>query len=121
MKVAQRAAGVYFEGEEAPERLAALVEDFQKLMPDASPQQWATFALSLARSSYQEGYVRGYERSERVPGSALPKHPPELTADAMGEDWEWRSPLQGMDAPVDAVDGEEIEPGPMPRPEPDEG
>lgn len=61
-KFIQWAAGVFYEGPEAPPRLATAVDAFQFTHPVASRDQWAAFALEMAEEAYRAGYQRGYEQ-----------------------------------------------------------
>ena len=115
---AQKVAGVFYEGEQPPERLGQLVEDFAAWHPKAPPEEWKAFARGLAEEAYRTGYARGFERAERVPGDALPQLPPELVADNIDPGW-WQRPHLGQDGEGNVVE-EEIEPREMVPQEPEE-
>lgn len=65
-KNAEKVARRFYEGPAAPERLLDEVEIFEKLHPEATPEQWRTFVTGALRNAYQDGYMRGYEHRERL-------------------------------------------------------
>jgi hypothetical protein len=64
-KLLERVLGQYREGPEPPSRLAEEVRLFVALYQGASQEDWIRFATSLANNAYRDGYVRGFEYSER--------------------------------------------------------
>lgn len=58
--------GTWEEGPEPPERLRKMAEVFAAANPRASVGDWVEFAALHAGSAYQQGYARGYERTERI-------------------------------------------------------
>jgi len=63
--ILERLLGTYYEGPEPPARAGGLVLEFCRVYPKATRQQWIDFAAQHARLMYREGYVRGYEWTER--------------------------------------------------------
>lgn len=63
--VLEHFVGRYYEGPDAPARLTDEAGTFAMLNPHASPEEWREFAEDLARSAWQQGYVRGVEHRER--------------------------------------------------------
>jgi len=70
----------FYEGPAAPERYADTVKLFRMLNPTATADAWEDFATKLAEGAYQDGYVRGYEWTERDLDSK-PKHDPDVLAE----------------------------------------
>ncbi len=62
----EKLLGSYEEGPEPPKRLQQTAELFARTNPKATVAQWLEFASELAGTSYQQGYVRGFERGERL-------------------------------------------------------
>jgi hypothetical protein len=62
----ERLFGTFAEGPEPPRRLRAIVELFARANPGATVAEWVEFAAGHAGTSYQLGYVRGCERTERL-------------------------------------------------------
>ena len=77
----------YYEGPDAPERLAEMVVWFANANPHATRAEWVEFAALHAAECYRSGYVRGYEYSERDP--VVREFQPEEVADALYPDWRW--------------------------------
>ena len=109
--VVQRAAGVFHEGPNAPERLGEQVLDFANENPKATRKQWADFARAMASQAWREGFVRGWEHGERDPDPPWKNLPPELVADAHDPDWRW-SPALGPDLALPEEVPEELEQAP---------
>lgn len=75
VRVLEHFLGRYHEGPSLPARFADEVEVFSRMSPDAGPEGWAEFALALARSAWQQAYVRGAEwRERREAGEPEPEH-----------------------------------------------
>lgn len=67
LKTAQeKLLGTYAEGPEPPPRLLKVAELFARANPRATVAEWIEFAGNHAGSAYREGYVRGFERGERL-------------------------------------------------------
>lgn len=64
-KVLEKLAGTFYEGPKPPKRLEERVQLFRLHYPDATPKQWAEFALTFGTNCYREGFARGYEWLER--------------------------------------------------------
>lgn len=62
----EKLLGSYEEGPEPPKRLQQTAELFARTNPKATVAQWCEFATDSANTSYQQGYVRGFERTERM-------------------------------------------------------
>jgi hypothetical protein len=62
----EKLLGTWEEGPEPPDRFRQLVEIFAKANPRATVGEWVEFAARHAASAYQQGYVRGFERGERL-------------------------------------------------------
>jgi hypothetical protein len=62
----EKMLGTFAEGPEAPPRIRELVEVFAKANPRATVGEWVEFAVKHAEGAYQQGYVRGFERTERL-------------------------------------------------------
>jgi hypothetical protein len=58
--------GQWSEGPEPPSRFRSVVELFAKTNPSATVAEWIDFAAKHAEGAYQQGYVRGFERTERL-------------------------------------------------------
>jgi hypothetical protein len=102
----ERMFGRWYEGEDPPMRFEKVVCEFAGFYPRATRGEWGEFALKFAQQAYREGYQRGMERSERVPGDALPELPPELAADLLDPTWRER-PFEEL-GPVGIPASEEI-------------
>ncbi len=85
-RIADRIAKRLYEGPEPPRRLADEVRAFRRLYPDASGDEWEEFATTIAENSYRDGYVRGFEWTERDLDSK-PKDDPDVLAEQMRHDW----------------------------------
>ena len=62
----EKHVGTFAEGPQPPTRLASIAEVFAKANPKATVAEWMKFAVDHAESAYRAGYVRGFERSERM-------------------------------------------------------
>lgn len=58
--------GTFDEGPEPPARIGNVVGLFARTYPKATVADWVAFATAHAEGAYKDGYVRGYERSERL-------------------------------------------------------
>lgn len=112
----QKLAGVYYEGPEPPSRCGEVVALFSNQYPDAVKSDWVGFAAEHARASFREGWLRGFEYTERDPEEqkAIRNANPEVMADALDPDWRTSDPVQLFepDEPVRAsklTEREEIE------------
>lgn len=75
----------FYEGPEPPKRLPEKVKLFRLYYPHADADEWAAFANRIARNSYKDGFIRGYEWQERDwPG---PELEPERVAELTEQDW----------------------------------
>jgi hypothetical protein len=76
------------EGPDVPDRLLEEVGHFREMLPGATPLQWEVFTQGLTAAAYREGYLRGFEASER--GFDRPwRHSasPEFIADLESPGW----------------------------------
>jgi hypothetical protein len=82
----ERLLGRFHEGPRLPARFLETAEDFRTRFA-ATEKDWAAFAVGLAQAAYRDGYVRGFECSERweKPWARTPT--PDQIADAEEEDW----------------------------------
>lgn len=80
----ERAIGKYYEGPSVPVRLREQARLFAHAHPLATPEEWEEFAVSLADVAYRDGYVRGFEWSERSEDKPTED---EQIAEAMRHDW----------------------------------
>jgi hypothetical protein len=62
----EKLLGTFAEGPDPPQRLRALAELFARANPKATVAEWLDFTAKHANSAYQQGYVRGFERGERL-------------------------------------------------------
>lgn len=62
----ERLLGTFEEGPVPPSRIRSGVELFARTNPKATIAEWTEFAASHAELSYRQGYVRGFERGERL-------------------------------------------------------
>jgi len=62
----ERHVGTFAEGPEPPARLRGIVELWARANPGATPADWVEFAVLHAEGAYRDGYVRGFERTERL-------------------------------------------------------
>ena len=85
-RLAEKFAGKYYEGPDAPERLREMVVSFANDHPKASVGEWTEFASFLAEEAYKSGYVRGFEYTERT-FDWRPDLPPEVLADMLDPGW----------------------------------
>ena len=83
-RLAEKVADRYYEGPDAPQRLAEEVRLFRAIYPEASPDEWAEFAIRLAGNAYRSGYVRGVEYVERDPN---PPEPDQDLLEQQRHDW----------------------------------
>jgi hypothetical protein len=65
-KIWERHLGTWEEGPEPPQRIRNLAEIFARTNPHATVQEWLDFTVAHAEGAYKEGYVRGFERTERL-------------------------------------------------------
>jgi hypothetical protein len=65
-RIVEKHLGTWEEGPEPPPRLRKLVEAFASTSPRATVAEWVDFAARHADSAYQQGYARGFERTERL-------------------------------------------------------
>jgi len=72
----------YHEGPDAPPRFEEEARLFALIFPEATAADWVQFAHKLAGNAYRQGFVRGYEWSER--SWEGPEHAPEYVADLDG-------------------------------------
>jgi hypothetical protein len=77
----------YNEGPRPPRRFAEMAEDFHATHP--SPADSLAFAIGIATSAYRDGYLRGFECTERWERPWASSPTPEEIADA--EEPNWRS------------------------------
>jgi len=82
----ERHIGTFAEGPNPPPRLTNMVEIFARANPKATVAEWIEFASRHAGSAYQDGYVRGFERGERL-----------------GPDWEDPDAAAGILAKLDDI------------------
>lgn len=62
----EKHVGTFAEGPNPPPRLTQMAEMFARANPHATVAEWAEFCGRHAGSAYQEGYIRGFERGERL-------------------------------------------------------
>jgi hypothetical protein len=62
----ERLLGTFEEGPAPPLRIRSGVELFARTNPKATIADWVEFAAGHAELSYRQGYVRGFERTERM-------------------------------------------------------
>lgn len=84
--------GIFYEGPTPPPRLAEHVTRFANDNPNATRKEWIVFAQGLANSSYQSGWLRGYEWVERELDK-LPEEHPDRIADSINNNWRQNSPV----------------------------
>ena len=77
--------GTFYEGEDAPDRLAVPPVLFAQMHPGATRADWVAFATEFAREAYRTGWVRGYEHAERDP--QVVEVEPAVLADAIDPSW----------------------------------
>jgi hypothetical protein len=65
-KIWERHIGTFAEGPDPPSRIRNLAEIFARTNPHATVQEWLDFTVAHAEGAYREGYVRGFERTERM-------------------------------------------------------
>lgn len=84
-RVAEKLAGRYYEGPSTPPRVHDEVRVFAALHPNATAEEWATFARRHADIAYRDGFTRGLEWAERLwPG---PAEDPEVIAEREAHDF----------------------------------
>lgn len=88
----ERILGRYREGPRLPLRFVEVAERYWASSDERVPREWLAFAIGLASSAYRDGYVRGFESSERWerPWSSSPS--PEDIADAEEPGWRTTAP-----------------------------
>jgi hypothetical protein len=79
----------YYEGPDAPPRLAQNVTAFAALHPHATVAEWMEFSSRFANECYRTGYVRGLEWAERDLDRRDPVDDPEVLLDKRDNDWSW--------------------------------
>ena len=103
----ERSLGTFEEGPEPPFRLKQLVVEFVNANPRLTRAQVVEFGQRLVDSVYRAGYQRGWERTVRDPEAEWRRLPPELVADALDPDWQWRPALgDELANPADFVEDE---------------
>jgi len=63
--VMQRLGGTFYEGPDAPQRIADAVRHFASHKVYVSHDEWLYFATLHAQECYKTGYIRGLEWAER--------------------------------------------------------
>lgn len=91
----------FYEGPDAPARLADQVVAFANAHPRATRAEWVAFASENARACYRSGYMRGLEWTDRDL-ARRDKHDPELEAEAARHDWSWEGGMM-LERPLDVV------------------
>lgn len=91
-RIYEKLVGVFYEGPKAPPRLGDAVLKFAEMNPKATRFDWIVFCQRHAASSYQSGWVRGYEWAERELDKK-PEYHPDRVADALSNDWRLSEPL----------------------------
>jgi hypothetical protein len=76
----------FYEGPHPPPRIREEARLFDLLNPGASPEEWEEFAVRFAENCYRDGFVRGFEQSERDPDRIEPT-PDEAILHAQRHDW----------------------------------
>jgi len=84
--LAEKLAERYYEGPQAPSRIAAQVVAFAAGNPSATVEAWAEFATRLACIMYESGWTRGNEWRERDLAAA-PVGALERVEEAERHDW----------------------------------
>ena len=75
----------FYEGPQPPKRLAERVKAFRLYYPNATPEEWESFALTFGQNCYRDGFTRGYDWNERDwKGPAID---PEQLAEMQSHDW----------------------------------
>lgn len=92
-KIAEKIVDRYYEGPQPPERLTQEARAFAALCPNATISEWADFAASLAKQSWREGWVRGFEHAERDPQPYRDDLPPDVLMDLIDRNWRDSPPV----------------------------
>lgn len=114
--ILERLLGRFYEGPRPPPRIREEVGLFALMHPHASAEDWAEFAVRFAENCYRDGFVRGFEQSERDPDRIEPE-PDAAMLDAQRHDWS----LAGEQGRVAKLLREGVDPAdPMPGATPEE-
>lgn len=114
--ILERWLGRFYEGPHPPPRIREEVRLFTLMNPHANPEDWEEFATRFAENSYRDGFVRGFEQSERDPERVEPE-PDAAILDAQRHDWS----LEGEQGRVAKLLREGVDPAdPMPGATPEE-
>lgn len=106
----------FYEGPHPPPRIQEEARLFGLMNPVASAEEWENFAIRFAENCYRDGFVRGYEQSERDP-DRIKLSPDEAILDAQRHDWS----LAGEQSRVAKLLREGVDPeDPMPGATPEE-
>lgn len=97
-KLYERCLGIFFEGPEPPKRLTDEIHLFVARYPSATKIEWIAFTSYITRSSYQQGYLRGYEAMERDTSTFPERHSQVLKA--AEDDLNWANDLADKDVQV---------------------
>lgn len=81
-----RARSRFHEGPHPPARLFEPAQVFRVAHPDATADDWVSFAQVAIASAYREGYTRGFEWRERDLEAKGPDHP-DILEDRRRHDW----------------------------------
>lgn len=92
-KFVEKRLDQYYEGPHPPERLRHEALAFAALHPNATIAEWADFTTDLAKQSWREGWVRGYENVERDPEPFRDDLPPDVIADMLDRKWRESDPV----------------------------
>lgn len=92
----------YYEGPSPPDRLRLEAQAYAAMNPNALISDWVDFAALLARQSWREGWVRGYENAERDPEPFRDDLPPDVVADMLDKTWRESIPV-AMPEPIRRV------------------
>lgn len=105
-KLAEQYVDRFYEGLQAPPRIAATILEFKRSHPNATPDQWEAFATAFAGRSWREGFVRGFENAERDPKlrDQWKRLPPDAIADREHPDWRESPAFDPERSPEEAVD-----------------
>lgn len=76
----------FYEGPTPPPRIQEEVRLFALMHPHAGAAEWEQLAVRHAENAYRDGFVRGFEQSERDPDRVEPT-PDERILDAHRHDW----------------------------------
>lgn len=76
----------FYEGPTPPPRIQEEARLFALMNPHAGADEWEEFAARHADNAYRDGFVRGFEQSERDPERVVPE-PDDALLDAQRHDW----------------------------------